>query len=51
MMTTITAAARIEKIQVLPLASEKAAPGFRTNVQLQDVAEHRDDLALDRGSR
>src|SRR5688572_3595962 len=31
MMKVITPAARIVKIQVMPLASENAAPGFRTN--------------------
>src|SRR5215207_8742375 len=30
-MNVMTPAARIVKIQVMPLASEKAAPGFRTN--------------------
>ena len=30
-MKTVTAEAAIEKIQVDPLASEKAAPGLRTN--------------------
>ncbi len=31
MMKVMTPAARIVKIQVIPLASENAAPGFRTN--------------------
>ncbi len=36
-MNVITPAARIVKIQVMPLASEKAAPGFRTNCHCSTV--------------
>src|SRR5215207_3914565 len=37
MMKVITPAARIVKIHVMPLASEKAAPGFRTNCHCRRV--------------
>ena len=45
MMNTMTPSATIERTQVKPLASENAAPEFVDEVQLQELAEQRDEVA------